>query len=70
MGEREEVDVHLRCEAFGEVGGGHPAGEGYQIVWVVSTRGKMGREWWCLADVCPSAFASQPFAKVDLVRVD
>lgn len=24
----QEVDVHLRCEAFGHVGGCHPAGEG------------------------------------------
>jgi len=26
--EREEVDVHLCCEAFWDVGGGYPAGEG------------------------------------------
>ena len=26
--EREEIEVHLSREAFGEVGGGEPAGEG------------------------------------------
>lgn len=33
MGEGEEVDVHLGGEAFGEVGGRDPAGEGVEGFW-------------------------------------
>lgn len=32
IAEREEVDVHLSREAFGQIGWGDPAGEGDQIV--------------------------------------
>jgi len=30
--QREEVDVHLCCEAFWDVSGGYPAGEGEEGV--------------------------------------
>ena len=37
LGEGQEVEVHLRCESFGDIGGCYPAGEGVEGFSFLST---------------------------------